>query len=330
VPRANEPIVGTRNARIVRVPFRTESGEIVPDWISRFQSGPTWSDSRPRRLARSPPNAKAPDFIIGNYSDGNIVASMLAHALGVTQCNIAHALEKTKYLYSDLYWKEHEAEHHFACQYTADLISMNTADFIITSTLSGDRRNQGIDRPVRELPGIHPAGAVPRQLWHRRLRSEVQYRLAGRRSARVLPLHATGTPPGGIAQRRVRDDLRRTGPAARGCLQERGKPLLMAMSRLDRIKNSAGLLAWYAGSPPLRAEANLLIIGGHLNPDASGDPEEAEQIRHLHALMDEHQLDGQVRWIGMQTDKHLVRRTVSPSGRYARRVRPARCSRLSA
>lgn len=26
-----------------------------------------------------------PDFIIGNYSDGNIVASLLAHKLGVTQ-----------------------------------------------------------------------------------------------------------------------------------------------------------------------------------------------------------------------------------------------------
>lgn len=29
-----------------------------------------------------------PDLIIGNYSDGNIVASLLAHKLGVTQvCN---------------------------------------------------------------------------------------------------------------------------------------------------------------------------------------------------------------------------------------------------
>ena len=75
-----------------------------------------------------------PDFVIGNYSDGNLVASILAHRLGVTQCNIAHALEKTKYLLSDLHWQEHEAEHHFAAQFTADLMAMNTADFIITST----------------------------------------------------------------------------------------------------------------------------------------------------------------------------------------------------
>ena len=59
---------------------------------------------------------------------------MLSHRLQVTQCNIAHALEKTKYLYSDLYWHEHEAQHHFSCQFTADLIAMNHTDFIITST----------------------------------------------------------------------------------------------------------------------------------------------------------------------------------------------------
>jgi len=26
-----------------------------------------------------------PDFIIGNYSDGNLVASLLAHKMGITQ-----------------------------------------------------------------------------------------------------------------------------------------------------------------------------------------------------------------------------------------------------
>lgn len=32
-----------------------------------------------------------PDLIIGNYSEGNLAASLLAHKLGVTQvCNIGH------------------------------------------------------------------------------------------------------------------------------------------------------------------------------------------------------------------------------------------------
>lgn len=101
-----------------------------------------------------------PDLIIGNYSDGNLVASLLAHKLGVTQvclvihrylkilelgkcllfhcaclqCTIAHALEKTKYPNSDIYLDKFDSQYHFSCQFTADLIAMNHTDFIITST----------------------------------------------------------------------------------------------------------------------------------------------------------------------------------------------------
>jgi hypothetical protein len=43
-------------------------------------------------------------------------------------------LEKTKYEDSDVKWKELDAKYHFSCQFTADMIAMNSADFIITST----------------------------------------------------------------------------------------------------------------------------------------------------------------------------------------------------
>lgn len=52
----------------------------------------------------------------------------------MTQCNIAHALEKTKYPDSDIYWQDFDEKYHFSAQFTADLIAMNHADFIITST----------------------------------------------------------------------------------------------------------------------------------------------------------------------------------------------------
>lgn len=51
-----------------------------------------------------------------------------------TQGTIAHALEKTKYEDSDAKWKDSDPKYHFSCQFTADIISMNAADFIITST----------------------------------------------------------------------------------------------------------------------------------------------------------------------------------------------------
>lgn len=50
------------------------------------------------------------------------------------QCNIAHALEKTKYPDSDIYGRKYEEKYHFSCQFTADILAMNNADFIITST----------------------------------------------------------------------------------------------------------------------------------------------------------------------------------------------------
>lgn len=50
------------------------------------------------------------------------------------KATIAHALEKTKYEDSDAKWNSFEEKYHFSSQFTADLIAMNSADFIITST----------------------------------------------------------------------------------------------------------------------------------------------------------------------------------------------------
>lgn len=44
-------------------------------------------------------------FIMCVYcSDGNLVATLLCKQLAVCQCNIAHALEKTKYTDADTNW----------------------------------------------------------------------------------------------------------------------------------------------------------------------------------------------------------------------------------
>ncbi|RMD59046.1 MAG: sucrose synthase, partial [Nitrospirae bacterium] len=140
-----ESVIGTENAYILRVPFRNESGEIIPYWISRFEIWPYLErfalEAEKEILAEL---GGRPDLIIGNYSDGNLVAYILSYRLGITQCNIAHALEKTKYLYSALYWKHNEPKYHFSCQFTADLIAMNTADFIITSTYQEIAGNEDI------------------------------------------------------------------------------------------------------------------------------------------------------------------------------------------
>ena len=78
------------------------------------------------------------------------------------------------------------------------------------------------------------------------------------------------------------------------------------MARLDHIKNLAGLVEWFAKSDQLRNLTNLLIIGGTVHPDNSGDDEERNQIHQMHKLFDEYGLDTQVRWLGKRLDTKLA------------------------
>jgi sucrose synthase len=300
-----EPIAGTRHASILRVPFVNAAGEILPHWISRFEVWPYLErfslDAEREVLAEL---GGRPDFIIGNYSDGNLVASIMSQRLGVTQCNIAHALEKTKYLYSDLFWRDNEAQYHFSCQFTADLIAMNKADFIITSTyqeIAGTENSVGQYEAhgAYTMPGLYrvvhgidvfdpkfnivspgadpdvyfPATETERRLSH--LYPEFEELLFGQET---------------------RHDIR-------GVLAQRDKPVLFTMARMDQIKNITGLVRWYGECSELRDSANLLVVAGHIDPGAASDNEEREQIELMHRLMDEYQLDGQIRWLGMHLDK---------------------------
>jgi len=303
-----EAIAGTHNARILRVPFHAENGEVVPQWISRFEIWPyleRFSFEAEREILAE--LGGRPDLLIGNYSDGNLVAALISPRLKVTQCNIAHALEKTKYLYSDLYWRANDKQYHFSAQFTADLIAMNTADFIITSTyqeIAGTAEGVGqyeahmaftmpglyrvvngvdvfdpkfnIVSPGADADVYFPASASERRLTH--LHDEINGMIFGRDMATDI----------------------------RGVLQEPDKPLLFSMARMDRIKNLNGLVEWYGANTQLRDLTNLLIVSGHVDPGLSGDAEERAEIQRMHRLMDEYQLNGQVRWLGRHLDKSLA------------------------
>ena len=302
-----EPIIGTQNARILRVPFRTPQGEIVPDWVSRFKIWPYLErftiDAETEILAEL---GGRPDLIIGNYSDGNLVATLLANRMETTKCTIAHALEKTKYMHSDLHWENLEKDFHFSCQFSADLIAMNSADFIICSTyqeIAGTkdtvgqyesysafslpglfRVENGIDLfdPKFNIvsPGADPEIFFPYSERERRideLGDEIDERIYGKPS-----------------------DI------ARGQIADRQKPLLFAMSRLDRIKNVTSLVKWYAESERMRELTNLFVVGGLIDPAQSDDEDEKKQIEAMHELFDKYKLDSEMRWLVMQTDKNIV------------------------
>lgn len=302
-----EPIHGTRYARILRVPFRDPDGREVPQWISRFDIWPYLERyARDAQQALLADLGARPDLIIGNYSDGNFVASLMARDMGVTQCNIAHALEKSKYAESDLHWRDRYAPQHFGCQFTADLIAMNTADFIVTSTY---QEIAGTPQVVGQYEGY---GAFTMPGLYRVVEGVDPFDP----KFNIVSPGADPTVffPYAEAGQRV-DELRAAvdalidggeGPEAKGAFAEKGRPLLFAMSRLDRIKNMTGLVDLYGRSDALRAEADLLIAGGFHDPDESQDDDEKAQIARIHELFDEHDLHGQVRWLTMRTDKAQV------------------------
>ncbi len=303
-----EPIHGTEHARILRVPFREADGREVSHWISRFEVWPYLArfaaDAEKEILAEL--NDCRPDLIIGNYSDGNLVAYLLSHQLGVTQCNIAHALEKTKYLHSALYWEDNESAYHFSSQFTADLIAMNTADFIITSTYQEIAGSATIAGQYESYASFTMPGL---------------YRVVN--GIDVFDPKFNIVSPGADAEiyfpyadearrhRGMHSDIEALlfggpRPDTRGVLADRDKPIVFTMARLDRIKNLTGLVEWYAGCERLRELANLVVVGGYADAALSGDQEEREQIGRMHELFARHGLDTQVRWLGMRLDKRFA------------------------
>lgn len=54
-------------------------------------------------------------------------------------------------------------------------------------------------------------------------------------------------------------------------LQDKNKPIIFTMARLDRVKNLTGLVEMYAKSQRLRKVANLVFVGGVIDPEKSGD-----------------------------------------------------------
>ncbi|MCB1154184.1 sucrose synthase [bacterium] len=302
-----EPIVGTGHAKILRVPFRDDRGEVVPHWISRFELWPylegfaAEAEAEIRRELGS-----NPDLVIGNYSDGNLVAYLLAQSMGVTQCNIAHALEKSKYLLSALYWDDLEEQYHFSSHFTADLIAMNSADFIITSTFqeiagNDDSVGQYESYGWFSMPGLYRVieGADV---------YDPKFNIVspGADASVYFPYHEKErrlTELRDEISERVYGDT--VEAQSRGCLADRDKPIIFTMARLDRIKNITGLVEWYAASPRLRESANLFVASGVVDSRNSNDEEERHQIHRMHQLMDEYELDGQMRWVGGIADKNV-------------------------
>lgn len=302
---AREKVHATEDCWIVRVPFRDADGEIIPDWISRFKIWPYLErfaeESRGVVLQEF---LGTPDLIVGHYSDGNLVAHRLADDLRTTHCACVHALEKTKYLFSDLHWADMENDYHFSCQFTADIIAYNSADFIISSSfreIGGTNTEMGMFESYEtfSMPGLYrvvsgmdpqlarynivPPGASEDYFYPN---SRTQDRIESVTKALEESLFSQ-EPPSDAVGRLDNPDL----------------PPIFAMSRIDKVKNLPGLVELYGKSQTLRDKANLIIMSSLTDASQSKDQEEIEQIHRLYELIDHYDLHGHIRWRGARLDK---------------------------
>ncbi|MCM0590372.1 MAG: sucrose synthase [Gloeotrichia echinulata IR180] len=300
-----EKVHGTENAWILRVPLREFNPNITQNWISRFEFWPyleTYAiDAEKELLAEF---QGRPDLIVGNYSDGNLVAFLLARRMKVTQCNVAHALEKSKYLFSNLYWQDLDDKYHFSLQFTADLLAMNAANFVISSTyqeIAGTPDSVGQYESYKcftmpdlyhvvngiELfspkfnvvpPGVNENYYFPYLQNQDRVESDRQ---------RITEMLFTLDDPTQIF----------------GKLDDPSKRPIFSMARLDRIKNLTGLAECFGKSQELQAHCNLILVAGKLHVEESDDNEERDEIVRLYHIIDEYNLHGKIRWLAVRLSK---------------------------
>lgn len=299
-----ERVSGTEHTHILRVPFRSEHG-ILRKWISRFDVWPyleTFAEDAASEIVAELQGI--PDFIIGNYSDGNLVASLLAYKMGVTQCTIAHALEKTKYPDSDIYWKKFDDKYHFSCQFTADVLAMNNADFIITSTyqeIAGTKTTVGQyeSHTAFTLPGlyrvVHGINVFDTKFNIVSPGADMDiYFPYSDKQKRLTTLH-------GSIEKMLYDSEQTDDWI--GTLTDKSKPIIFSMARLDRVKNISGLVECYGKNARLRELVNLVVVAGYIDVKKSNDREEILEIEKMHELMKKYKLDGQFRWLTAQTNR---------------------------
>ncbi len=305
-----ELVRGTENTHILRVPFRNRHGEVEPRWMSRFQVWPyldRFAHDAYHEIATEF-DGHPPDQIVGNYTDGNLVASVLGREWQVPIAVIAHALEKTKYLMSDLYWQDLEHDYRFSIHFLSDILAANSADFIITSS-------------YQEIAGT--AGELGQYESYEVFTLPERYRVMSGvnvKSARFV-INPPGVDPetyhsytdqrGGdpAAEQEIEEIVFGEEPVdagIRGQFENPDKPIIFTMARMDKIKNLTGLVQVYAKRPALREAANLLILSGVTQFEESQDIEERQQIERMYRYFDQYDLHSSVRWLPGRLGQHLV------------------------
>ncbi|HBB31744.1 MAG TPA: sucrose synthase [Cyanobacteria bacterium UBA8803] len=295
-----EKIQDTENAWILRVPFLEFNPKVTQNWISRSEIWPyleTFAlEAESELLAEF---QGRPDLIVGNYSDGNLVAFLLAKRLKATQCSIAHVLEKPRYLFSSLYWQDLEDQYHFSLQFTADLLGMNGADFIIASTYeeivgTPEQLGQYESYKYFTMPRLyHVVDGIDL------FSAKFNVLPPGVNESVFFPY--TQNPDLRTEREQVQELLfTREDPQIVGYLEDTTNRPILALSPLIPSKNLTGLAEAFGKNQELQAACNLILVTGKVRSENPRDPEETGEIEKLHQIINQYNLQGKIRWLGLR------------------------------
>jgi sucrose synthase len=302
-----EKVHNTQNAWILRVPFRDCNPEIINNWISKFEIWPYLEkfaqDAETELLTQF---LGKPDLIVGNYSDGNLVASLLSSSLRIPQCNIAHSLEKPKHLFSNLYWQDLDNKYHFSAQFTADLISMNTADFIVASSYqeivgTPDTMGQYESYKCFTMPQLyHVVDGI--DLFNPKFNMIPP----GVSETLFFPYSQTEDRNPQESQK-IKDLLfQQQDDYIVGNIDDFHKRPIFAVAPITSIKNLTGLVECFGTSQGLQTRCNLILLTSNLSVNEATHPEEFGEIAKLHNIINEYHLQGKIRWLGMRLPSQKI------------------------
>jgi len=306
-----EPVADSQHAWIMRVPFRDEQGQVLKDWVSRFQVWPylrrftTEAQNAIAEYLQSHGLGSAPDLILGHYADGNLVALWLGETFGCLQGFVPHAFEKTKYE-SILSRQEAISKYNFHIQWLVEAGYLGLSHFGQFNSyleIAGQGTLASQIQPYQnfEFPGMYrvTGNVSPDNV-------KLNVNSPGVDTDIFFPYETRGT---------VRDDVTASLRQALFSVEEEfpvqfddvtipikavghlaysDRPIILSVARPDKVKNLEGLVAAYATSPELQQNANLVVVTG----DVAGEPKDAEEadvMSSILRLIKDHKLLDQVR-----------------------------------
>lgn len=243
-------------AWIVRLPAgprRYFRKEVLWPYLDVFTDEALQYFSRIRRL---------PDLLHSHYADAGQVGARLAQLLGVPLVHTGHSLgidKRRRLIDKGIKAENFERIYNISRRIEAEEVTLGNASLVIAST------SQEIEQQYQAYANYHP------------------------QRMRVIPpgLDISRFYPPKSAQPRppIADTLARF-------LQDRSRPIVLAISRADERKNIATLVRAFGENPDLRKKANLVIVAGNRDDIRTLDRGSREVLSELLYLIDRYDLYG--------------------------------------